>query len=130
MATVQRNRQKDWVQRLFVPYIVFFALSCLVSAVSMVVKMQIIRQKFLSRHEAAALMGTVSPASSLVQSRERKSIEQLTVLAKAAATKARVAENEAKVRGVRVREEGVGRWGSLLASSGVLSGSPSILDSV
>ena len=129
MAKVQRNRQKDWVQRLFVPYIVFFALSCLASAVSMVVKMQIIRQKFLSRHEAAALMGTVSPASSLVQSRERKSIGQLTVLAKAAAAKARVAENEAKVRGVRVREEGGGSWGSLLASSGELSGSPSIVDS-
>jgi hypothetical protein len=98
MATVQRNRQKDWVQRLFVPYIVFFALSCLVSVVSMVIKLQIIRQKFLSRHEAAALMATVSPASRPIQSQETKSIGQLTVLAKAAAAKARVADNEAKVR--------------------------------
>ena len=129
MVTVTQSRQKDWVRTLFVPYVVFFALSCLASAVSMVVKMQIIRQKFLSRHEAAALMGTVSPASSLVHSRERKSIGQLTVLPKAAAAKARVAENEAKVRGVRVRDEGGGRWGSLLASSGELSGSPSIVDS-
>ena len=63
MVTVTQSRQKDWVRTLFVPYVVFFALSCAISGLSMVVKMQIIRQKFSSRHSAADRKAAVSPTS-------------------------------------------------------------------
>jgi len=100
---VQRNRQKDWVRKLFVPYVIFFALSCLISAISMFVKMQIIRQKFSSRHEAAALMAAPEPASPtmrLRQSPRAKPSEESTAFAKAvkvAAHESTVAALEAKV---------------------------------
>ena len=75
MVTVTRSRQKDWVRNLFVPYVVFFALSCAISGLSMVVKMQIIRQKFWSRHSA------VSPTSGAPPQVNR--IGQATALAEA-----------------------------------------------
>ena len=101
MATVQRNRQKDWVRRLLIPYAVFFAVSCLVSVVSMVVKLQIIRQKFLSRHEAAALMVAAEPTSLTSRPRHLPEMQPSTALSKAAAVQSKAAILQAQVCGRR-----------------------------
>ncbi len=118
-VTVQRNQRKDWVKRLFVPYAVFFALSCLISVVSMIVKIQIIRQKF-SRHEAAAAMvaaESMSPTPRPLQSIAAKPIEESAGPPQVARTQSKVAELEAKVLGMirHVTETALNRhvwWGT------------------
>ncbi len=100
MSTVQQNRQKDWVQKLFVPYVVFFALSCLISVLAMIVKLQILRKKFLSRDEAAVLMVALSPTSRLTTVPQVKTISKPIASTKATGANAahsKVAELKAKV---------------------------------
>ena len=100
-SIVQLNRKKEWVRRLFVPYIVFFALSCLVSSFSMIVKMQIIRQKYRSRHAAVApavaTQVVVEAAPNARTPRSRRVTNLAKILANTAA-KLKVADLETQVR--------------------------------
>ena len=103
-SIVQQNRKKEWVRRLFVPYIVFFALSCLVSGFSMIVKMQIIRQKYRSRHAAVAPADAAVATQVIVKAapnartpRSRRVTNLAKILANTAA-KLKVADLETQVR--------------------------------
>jgi hypothetical protein len=103
-SIVQQNRKKEWVRRLFVPYIVFFALSCLVSGFSMIVKMQIIRQKYRSRHAAVAPADAAVATQVVVEAapnartpRSRRVTNLAKILANTAA-KLKVADLETQVR--------------------------------
>ena len=106
-SIVQQNRKKEWVRRLFVPYIVFFALSCLVSSFSMIVKMQIIRQKYRSRHAAVApadaavatqVVVEAAPNARTPRSRRVTNLAKISKILANTSAKLKVADLETQVR--------------------------------
>ena len=101
-SVVEQNRQKVWVTRIYVVYIIFFSLSCLVSGLSMLVKMQIIRQKFASRHNSVAAAPTTAARAPL-QATPRS--RQLTDFTKSVAAAADVARMESKKKVAHLEEK-------------------------
>jgi hypothetical protein len=66
------------VKRIYVVYIIFFSLSCLISGLSMLVKMQIIRQKFRSRHISVAVAPTTAARAPLQAAPESRQLTDIT----------------------------------------------------
>jgi hypothetical protein len=103
-SVVEQNRQKDWVKRIYVGYIIFFSLSCLVSGLSMLVKMQIIRQKLVSRQlENSVAVAPTTAARAPLQATPRS--RQLTDFTKSVAAVADVARMESKKKVAHLEEK-------------------------
>jgi hypothetical protein len=51
-VTVRKQSHKGWVNRMLVPYVIFFVLACVTSLAGMVVKAMLLYEKFESRQLA------------------------------------------------------------------------------
>ncbi len=84
-------------------YIIFFSLSCLVSGLSMLVKLQIIRQKLVSRHNNSVAAAPTTAARAPLQATPRS--RQLTDFTKSVAAAADVARTESKKKVAHLEEK-------------------------